>query len=192
MIWLVIYIFIGTVLVTTVTLSGKVKAYAEWKKIVRDLKNKRFSGRWWIQQALLPTIGFLIMSLTWPLLLYFWNADRLKKSRRDRREEETRFRIRRADLVARCSVAEVEIAEKIIDPMGAVPGLPFGHLNGAWVRFHDAKPEAAELWSFATEWEDYWGNFFERKGYVWRHQEQLHPWLLTFDVATNDVLGNSD
>lgn len=182
MIWLVGYSVIGVVLVTIFILSDKFKAHAGWGPSSHDPTTQRYSRRWLLQQMLLPAIGFLIMVLVWPLLLYFWNADRLKKLRKEYREEETRFRIRKSDLVARCSVEAVEFAEKIHDPLGAVPDLPFGHLNAAWVRFLDSKPAEAELWSFATKWEDYWGNFSECRGYVWCFEDSLEPWLITFDA----------
>lgn len=183
MIWLFFYSVIGVALVTIVSASDKFKAHAGWGTTPKDPTVLRYSGRWLIQQVILPAAGFLIASLSWPLLLYYWNADRLKKLRREHREEETRFRIRQSDLVTRCSVQAVESVEKIQDPLGAVPDLPFGHLNAAWIRFLETKPEGADLWSFATKWEDYWGNFFQRKGYVWRVEDVLDTWFITFDAA---------
>lgn len=48
------------------------------------------------------------------------------------------------------SIAQVEARETVADPLAAVPGLPFGHLHGAWSRFLSKAPPECELWSFAA------------------------------------------
>lgn len=53
------------------------------------------------------------------------------------------------DLVEQLTVGEIEAREMITDPLGAVPAVPFGHLNCVWRKFLDGYTESDQLWSFA-------------------------------------------
>jgi hypothetical protein len=58
-----------------------------------------------------------------------------------------------------------EAREMVIDPLGAVPTLPFGHLNAAWTEFTEELESGCELWSFRRHWvTEYRNNVHE--GYV--------------------------
>ena len=43
------------------------------------------------------------------------------------------------------TVAEIEQANRVIDPLGAAPNLPFGHLHAVWVEFRDGLGETLHL-----------------------------------------------
>ena len=52
-------------------------------------------------------------------------------------------------LVAQVNPIDAEIASYVIDPLGTVPSLPFGHLNQGWVNFlADMTDDRDEMWSF--------------------------------------------
>jgi len=52
-------------------------------------------------------------------------------------------------LLAEVNPIDAEIASYVIDPLGTVPPLPFGHLNQGWVNFlADMTDDADEMWSF--------------------------------------------
>ena len=52
-------------------------------------------------------------------------------------------------LVVQVNPIDAEIASYVIDPLGTVPPLPFGHLNQGWVNFlADMTDDADEMWSF--------------------------------------------
>ena len=40
----------------------------------------------------------------------------------------------------------------VVDPLGAVPPLPFGHLNTAWNKFLENKQPADSIWNFSAKW----------------------------------------
>lgn len=44
----------------------------------------------------------------------------------------------------------VEAWERVDDPLGAVPRVPFGHLNSVWRSLKAAMQPGDELWSFAS------------------------------------------
>jgi hypothetical protein len=88
----------------------------------------------WMQLA-----NFLAINLLWPIVLaalvYEWSAAKpgFRRASPDLVERPA-FRVRTEDLQRRMSIGEIESAEVIRDPLGAVPELPFGHLNRPWTR----------------------------------------------------------
>lgn len=61
---------------------------------------------------------------------------------------------------------EIEARELVEDPLGAVPNLPFGHLNATWLRFLEGRSDSDELWSFTASWQTIWDQKELRSGYV--------------------------
>jgi hypothetical protein len=57
------------------------------------------------------------------------NSERLAKAKV--------FVLKEEALVREMTVAEIEQANMVIDPLGAAPNLPFGHLHAVWVEFRD-------------------------------------------------------
>jgi hypothetical protein len=47
------------------------------------------------------------------------------------------FVLKEDALVREMTVAEIEQANMVRDPLGAAPNLPFGHLHAVWVEFRD-------------------------------------------------------
>lgn len=76
------------------------------------------------------------------------------------------FTVEREHLQERLTVDEVEKREFVIDPLNAVPDVPFGHLNAAWYKFLESRCENTELWSFSALWSTTWGDTELRSGYA--------------------------
>ena len=87
--------------------------------------------------------------------------------------------VRREHLQARLTLDEIERANRVQDPLGAVPDLPFGHLHAAWRRFVEQLQEGDELWSFATPWEFTFPLRELRQGYVVLRAGEPGPCFLT-------------
>ena len=51
-------------------------------------------------------------------------------------------------LLRKVSVQDALAASTVVDPLGRVPALPFGHLNKNWQSFLDAKQPGWQLWQF--------------------------------------------
>ena len=66
-----------------------------------------------------------------------------------------------------------------MDPMGAVPDLPFGHLNATWLKFKVSLEPADSIWSFSVEWCGNWGRREIRAGYVAVRDTGFGPNFLT-------------
>ena len=110
----------------------------------------------------------VVTTVLWPLFVPFMLYEKWSSWRngKQQRSEERIFAPTSADLLTRLSVAEIEAIEMILDPFGAAPQLPFGHLNKAWRSFLANLPSGAELWSYAVVWENRWRAQEQREGYV--------------------------
>lgn len=80
--------------------------------------------------------------------------------------EAPKFQVRPEHVGLVMTVDEIEAAERVTDPLGAVPNLPFGHLNKAWRRFLSQMPAGGSLAHFSAEWTAPWGGQERLDGYV--------------------------
>ena len=83
-----------------------------------------------------------------------------------------------SDLVEKLSRAEIETREQVVDPLHAVPNLPFGHLNGVWQSFVDGLEPDCELWSFRGRWKTEYRDW-QMQGYVAQQGETIGAYFLT-------------
>lgn len=116
----------------------------------------------WISDWLVPVLIFLSVMATWPFLVLVVAYGRLKACLSANTQPNTdadgemegennaKFHAHSGNLVAPTTVEEVEAWERIDDPLGAVPPVPFGHLNSVWRSLKAAMQPGDELWSFAS------------------------------------------
>lgn len=87
----------------------------------------------------------IVVVPVWPLALIIQLRD-IAKYMADPPTKYKKFKITRKHLLSRVTVHDVELLELVIDPMGAVPDVPFGFLNGSWRKFlNDLRPSDS-LW----------------------------------------------
>lgn len=120
--------------------------------------------------------------LLWPIVLPAfgiseWSGRTGKQKERERKEAEI-FQVQRSELLRPWTTAEVEAAELVQDPLGAVPAVSFGHLHQAWLRFR-SMAEGAAIWSFAAERPGYGAGIEKRVGYVAVRGDAIGPWFVT-------------
>jgi hypothetical protein len=120
-------------------------------------------------QVLAPILVGVLLVLLWPVVPWMKFDDWLRARRAAREEASRVFRVTRAHLLERLSVAEAESRETVLDPLNAVLVVPFGHLNPVWSRLKDQLQPGDELWAFSAQWQDDLGRPEQREGYVlWR------------------------
>lgn len=113
-----------------------------------------------VRHALLEAAGITAL---WPLIALLLAAEICWP--RPKREPKTPFAVQLADLVTRLDLDEIERRERVTDPLGAVPDLPFGHLHPAWQAFLARRSPDQAIWSFdAVDRE--WGTAWRLTGYV--------------------------
>lgn len=113
-----------------------------------------------------PALAAVAVVIFWPVAAYMKITEHFTKKNEPALEEEREFAVERGHLQERLTVQETEARETVEDPLGAVPNLPFGHLNAAWRDFLDGCSDGDELWSFTARWETTWGQKELLAGYV--------------------------
>ncbi|BDU55961.1 hypothetical protein [Limnohabitans sp. TEGF004] len=133
-----------------------------------------------MSEFIAPVLFFAIGAVVWPGLLYLKLKEHGSLFQREKTgwPNEPIFEIQRKNLIEKLTVQEIEAREIVRDPLGAVPIVPFGHLNKGWRKFLDSTYKDFELWSFSAEW-DPWGGPEFRKGYVQVHQGWIGSYFLT-------------
>jgi hypothetical protein len=183
MIYLYWYLGIGAVLLTIIFISHQLAKSGNEKEIA-DLVNAfdPRRDRWWwkpVNNVVVPTLAALMVVVAWPIAIY-WKAKEMIDARRPVIETPPRkFAVIKEHLLERWTIAEIEAAEVVLDPLGAAPRIPFGHLNPAWETFKQSILDDDQLWSFSAPWETKWGRDEVRDGYVALRGETIGPHFLT-------------
>ena len=141
------------------------KESEDLKRLVDELhnKNQNFLTRF-LDQIIVPIIGVSLVVCFWPVALFLKLKD-LYPGQVNGDLNDDEYKVRKSDLMNRLSIDEIENRERVHDPLGAVPELPFGHLNQAWMNFLEKAAEQDEFWSFSGLHKTYWGKEMQ-SGYV--------------------------
>lgn len=179
MIYLTWYLAIGVVILLVVYLSHRLSTNPEIKRtrelanIDREIKASipRTKKTWresLLDEFVLPLLAWIAILTAWPVALFMLAKDKLFPSEPDEPESipEKIFSVARENLIRQMTVDEIEQQERVTDPMGAVPDLPFGHLNTAWSQFKNNLLPHDSIWSFAAQWTNEWERIEIREGYV--------------------------
>ena len=92
-------------------------------------------------------LGIYLFSCALILGLLRWVAD-LKRGERVKAEDI--FICQPADLVAVIEPEQAEAVSYVTDPLGRVPGLPFGHLHWGWSQLLSQLEPQDTLWQFTS------------------------------------------
>ncbi len=117
----------------------------------RRAEHKKLSF-WLLADVLsLALVGTLLVPF-WPVLVFLKVKDLVFGGPDRGPVEEPEFAVTRGDLQTQLSIQEIETRERVLDPLGAAPNVPFGHLNSAWKRFCEGMDTLDSLWSFTARW----------------------------------------
>ncbi len=119
-----------------------------------------------LNNVVAPVLAAVAVVVVWPAALYMKGKEIFGKKSVSALDEEGEFAVERSHLQERLTVLQIEAREAVTDPLGAVPDLPFGHLNAAWKTFAEGVGADDELWSFTAPWQTTWGRREIRTGYV--------------------------
>lgn len=183
MIYLYWYLGIGAVFLAVIFISHQLTKSPDDGRL-NDLllaADPRRDRWWWkpLNNVIVPILAALMVLTVWPIAIY-WKAKEMIDARRPKNEEPPKeFAVTRDHLQKQWTVAEIETAEVVVDPMGAAPRTPFGHLNTAWETFKQSILEGDQLWSFSAPWTSEWGREEVRDGYVVLRGETIGAHFLT-------------
>ena len=148
--WL--YAYLGVGLITALTFYG-FSLKDRPTKFVKDMRSALGLGKTLkdhLQDILVYSIAMVAICVGWPGFLV-WAALKKREDRmRELEVDEPDYLCKPEYLVRKVSLIEAEQENRITDPLGLTPNLPFGHLNAAWGKFlAEFGLEAEnELWFF--------------------------------------------
>lgn len=129
-------------------------------------KRKKSFFELFLEKFLVPFIAISIILIGWPVVLAYKIKETFFHKSNNANEEEPEFSVKNDDLVSELSIADIEKKERINDPLGAVPDIPFGHLNKVWLSFLEKYQPGDEIWSFSAKSKDWRNEEFQQNGYV--------------------------
>lgn len=123
------------------------KSAREFLAAIGHGKKKTISN--YIGDAVIYSIAMACIALGWPAFLIWAYFQSKKEAAREIERNKPDFNCAPEYLIAKVNPVDAEIASYVVDPLGCVPPLPFGHLNAGWVKFlSELSDEADEMWSF--------------------------------------------
>ena len=131
-----------------------------------DPNRKKISYRI-LSDFVAPVLLGIAVVAFWPMAVFLKTKELLDKKfgTETSGSEQREFEVMHDDLQERLSIDDIESRERVIDPLGAVPALPFGHLHSAWKAFLDGIGPDDAVWSYSANWTT-WGRKELREGYV--------------------------
>ena len=183
MIYLAWYLGIGVVLLAAMLIAHALKKKDE-SPFLQDMLDAALPERKTLRYRILnnlvaPALAGIFVLAAWPVAMLLLIKELLQDRIAAAAAEEREFAVRQGELLERMTIPEIEQREKVIDPLGAVPDLPFGHLHAAWALFlQEIGPDDA-LWSFTSTWTADWGHKELRSGYVLVRGNVPGPYFLT-------------
>jgi hypothetical protein len=153
---LVIYLAIGF-LVLVVEAMRALIAYrppSEFMKSVTRTLHPERSTLWYrlVARVIPPALAAIALVVAWPICLGIWIKDLHLEEVDETLPLREEFAVRRDDLLRLMTIEQIEQNERVSDPLGAVPDLPFGHLYAVWKKFRDELQPDDRLWTFSAAW----------------------------------------
>lgn len=135
----------------------------------------------------LPLLTALLVLAVWPVAFYMKGRELWEKEDPPiSDDEERKFAVTKGDLLEKLSIPEVEARERIVDPMGAVPDVPFGHLNAAWLKFKTAMEPRDSISGFSARWSSGCGPEEILSGYAIVRGDRIGTHFLATRKRPND------
>lgn len=165
--------------VLVVILSQEWRSWRRQSPWVREVINVMHPERKTLKYRILgkgvaPLLAGLTVVTAWPVVLVMV----IQQYRREKRdlaaavavpftpEEDSEFKLKQVHLMEELNISQVDQRERVIDPLFAVPDLPFGHLHPLWTGFVQKLQPADKIWSFSSQGRTEWGLEEKRKGYA--------------------------
>jgi hypothetical protein len=145
LLYLQIYFGVGLVVCLAVVTSHMWMKRRQASSLTDALKSLNPSRqRFWyrvLEDVVVPGLAFILVWLVWPVAIgikFFEMYQKKEAAANSERLAKAKvFVLKEEALIREMTVAEIEQANVVIDPLGAAPNLPFGHLHAVWVEFRD-------------------------------------------------------
>ena len=131
-----------------------------------------------LEQIVAPVIATSLIVVAWPFAIW-WKVREMWLPEMAEPTREKEFAVEQEHLLRRQELDELEARERVTDPLGAVPDLPFGHLNSVWLQFKAKLGPEDSIWTFSAHWTSRWGAKEICEGYVIVGLDGIGPHFLT-------------
>ena len=118
------------------------------KEILAAFRQKK-TLKDYLGDVVVYTIAALSICIAWPAFLIWAYIESRREAAREIERNQPDFFCLPEHLIKEVNPVDAEITSYVIDPLGTVPSIPFGHLNKGWVNFLANMTDAGEqMWSF--------------------------------------------
>lgn len=147
--YLLVYMVPGMVLLAFFLINKWRERPSEFGRELLRIVGKKISPPDRLKEFLMLCLAIFCILLGWPAFLAWLPFGIAKDKRNKAWQALPDFDCAPEYLVAEVNPIDAELASYVIDPLGTVPSLPFGHLNQGWVNFlSDMIDDRDEMWSF--------------------------------------------
>jgi hypothetical protein len=183
MTYLVAYLALGAVVLAVALISDR-RANPPRSDFAREMLEaidpERATLRYKLMDRLVvPALAGILMLVGWPVAVFIKVRELSAPKPTEAEPEPTGFCVTREHLLREMSIEEIEATEMVSDPLGAIPPLPFGHLNDPWSRFKSGLAADDTVWHFSAPWNEGWGRAELREGYVIVRTDGVGPHFVT-------------
>ena len=191
MTYLAWYLAVGIVVLAVIFISHRV-AKQDGAESLSNLLDAVNPERKTLQYRILnnivaPVFAGVFVVAVWPVAIVMKAKELFSKQADTAIDAEKKFSVSRADLLEQLDIRAIEERERIIDPLKAVPELPFGHLHARWVKFIEGVAPDDAIWSFSAHWTNTWGRKEQLAGYVVVRGESIGPHFLTLWKSVDSI-----
>jgi hypothetical protein len=181
-IWKTIYLYwylaFGCIVLVIILVPHLVSKWNDRNSLVSILKSTRSKQEKFTEFLINALVGIFVVAFS-PVAIVFLLMRLLPKKEPIISEEPKGFMVLSSDLVEELTIDEIERRAIVVDPLGAVPNLPFGHLNAPWKRFKESFQENDKIWSFSALRTSSWGQKDLKLGYAISRGEDIAGYFLT-------------
>ena len=147
--YFLLYLIPGIAMASYLLIKTALEKPSDFAQSVMKMMGKEETWLDKLKEAAVFSFGIACVLVGWPGFLIWLMKDKRDEAIRQKREDEPDFTCLPEHLIAVVNPVDAEIASYIIDPLGCVPSLPFGHLNHGWANFlAEMTDERDEMWSF--------------------------------------------
>ena len=148
-VWLIAYVLPGFFYVSYHLLKDYQDRPSEFARDLLAAMGKKRSVRDILEDVLIYTIASILILSTWPAVAVWAFFKKRQDAALEIENNKPDFQCTPKYLVSLVDPHDAEVVSYVIDPLGHVPSLPFGHLNKAWGAFlSEMMDPADEMWSF--------------------------------------------
>ena len=148
-VWLIAYVLPGFIYVSYHLLKEYRDRPSQFARDMLAAIGRKRTLRDVLEDMLVYTIASAFVSVAWPAFAVWAFFKKREDAALEVANSKPDFQCTSKYLISKVDPCDAEVVSYVIDPLGYVPSLPFGHLNHAWGNFlSEMMDPADELWSF--------------------------------------------